>query len=257
MKVHEQILKLSRTVDPILSKFERFKFYMTFKYYVWDHYINNQNRILSRSVMSLSESITDHIFVPKFLNPFDRLGEYFLLFRSDKSSRHNYHQFYGELISGIDGKVLEIGLGSTSTERYAAGQPGGGLRAMRMFNPNLELFGGDIDRESVKAVEFVAYELDQTKEESIRNFATQMAQHGPFDLIIDDGYHEFFANIKTFEILRNLISSGGNYVVEDVHESHIHLWNVYINVHKLNGKILDMRSYRPKVKDNILIHIQF
>ena len=95
--------------------------------------------------------------------------------------------------------------------------------------------------------------MDQTSEKSLKDVEAKLSQYGPFDLIIDDGFHDPHANVKTLKILFNLLSDEGTYVVEDVHETLIDFWRV-ISL-SLPGKmsILDMRDIRPGEQDNILI----
>jgi hypothetical protein len=48
---------------------------------------------------------------------------------SDKSTQHNYHQIHGEVIQMARGNVLEMGIGSFSTNQYVSGvAPGGKLK---------------------------------------------------------------------------------------------------------------------------------
>jgi cephalosporin hydroxylase len=157
----------------------------------------------------------------------------------------------------LTGSILEIGLGGRGSFKYSSGIPGGSLLAMADFNTNLKVFGGDINPESVNAVEFESFQIDQTLEASISEFCSRMQKFGTFIMVIDDGHHQFESNVKTFFGLRSLVMPGGYYVVEDVHESHLELWNIFIECNHLNAQIFDLRSYRRGVKDNNLVFINF
>ena len=95
--------------------------------------------------------------------------------------------------------------------------------------------------------------MDQTSDKSLQRVKESLRKHGPFDLIIDDGFHDPHANIRTMLIFSELLDMKGTYVVEDVHESLIDFWSVI--AHTLPGKveILDLRNQRPETDDNILI----
>jgi hypothetical protein len=152
---------------------------------------------------------------------------------------------------------LEIGLGSSSTNQYASGLPGGGLEAFKAINSEIKLFGADIDQKAIDVVKFEAFYVDQTNTSSLNEMVLKLESFGKFSIIIDDGFHEFSANIRTFNICKKLMESGGVYFIEDIHESHIEIWNLFINVNKLDAEILDLRQFRKNTLDNIIIKINF
>ena len=183
----------------------------------------------------------------------------FTEFGSDKDTRHSYGAIYLEILQKFtQPRILEIGVGSINNFPYAGLAPGGGLRALRKKFPVAKIIGLDIDPDSVRAIKeqgFVGFEVDQTSDKSLSDTKEKLKEHGPFDLIIDDGFHDPHANIRTLKNYYELLSENGTYVVEDIHESLIDLWKA-IAVH-LPGKvqILDMRDNRPETDDNILILI--
>ena len=71
---------------------------------------------------------------------------------SDKSTYHNYENFYGPILADREkvASVFEVGIGTTSPEFLsnmgATGSPGASLRALRDFLPNAHVYGADIDR---------------------------------------------------------------------------------------------------------------
>lgn len=127
------------------------------------------------------------------------------------------------------------------------------MRAWRDAFPEAVIVGADLDPDSVSASSEIAFEVDQTKQSSLVEFVNKVESYAPFDLIVDDGFHEIHANVKTLMNLFPLLDSNGVYVVEDVHETHLGLWNL-MKPH-LPGKmsIIDMRNLRPGRRDNILI----
>jgi SAM-dependent methyltransferase len=183
----------------------------------------------------------------------------FTEYGSDKDTRHSYGNIYLDLLKGIaNPRILEIGVGSINNYPYAGLPAGGALKAFRRIFKDATIVGVDIDPDSIeiiKAEGFPGFIVDQTSEESLIESKSVLEAFGPFDLIVDDGFHDPHANIRTLKKLFSLLSENGTYVVEDVHESLIDFWNS-ISIH-LPGQIqiLDMRELRPGVDDNILILI--
>jgi hypothetical protein len=202
----------------------------------------------------ISPDIPSRFVVPAELgsssSPFTEFG-------SDKDSRHSYGGVYFDLL-GDNRKpsILEIGVGSVNDYPYAGLAAGGGLFGFKKRYPESELIGLDIDPESIEIIKragFHGYVLDQTSDNSLKAVKQKLLSHSPFDLIIDDGFHDPHANVRTLKVLHDLLSESGTYVIEDVHESLIDFWKV-ISVH-LPGKmeVIDMRYLRPTVDDNVLL----
>jgi hypothetical protein len=245
----------ARLLDPFFRRLEKYRIFLRFKYFIFDKYLNKQEEILGTSIKVLNSLSVNHIIAPIELPKEEKLGQLFSLNGSDKSTRHNYHQVYGVELGSKRGNILEIGLGSHSTNQYASGKPGGGLLSLQQINSNLNIFGADIDEASVEEVVFPAFVVDQTDEQSLEELTMRLQNFGDFIAVIDDGFHEFSANVQTFLACKKLLTKGGLYFIEDVHESHIELWNLFIELQKLDAVVIDLRLYRPNVPDNILIKI--
>lgn len=112
-------------------------------------------------------------------------------------------------------KVLEIGV-----------QEGGSLHLWKsFFGETSTIYGIDID-ERVMALNspensIVVSICDQSNPIELTKFAKQ---HGPFDIIIDDGGHQMNQQINSFEVLYPHLSKHGCYLVEDTHTSY---WKSY------------------------------
>ncbi|HEX6346577.1 class I SAM-dependent methyltransferase [Umezawaea sp.] len=111
-------------------------------------------------------------------------------------------------------RVLEIGIGG-----YRDPDVGGGsLRVWRDYFTRGQIFGVDVfaknglDEERIKTVRG-----SQDDPEFLRALA---AEHGPFDIVIDDGSHINGHVLTTFRELYGHVRNGGFYVVED-------LWTAY------------------------------
>lgn len=186
------------------------------------------------------------------------LGECFTNHGSDKATRHDYAHFYQEFLNGKPNpKILEIGLGSLRGFPYGGLNPGASLRAWREHYPHATVVGLDIDASAVEAVESPAFFMDQTSDESITESVNLLTPYGPFDLIVDDGFHDPHANVRSLVHLLPLCSSDGIYVIEDVHESLIDFWRIAaLSIDARDFEIQDRRAARPECDDNVLVIVK-
>lgn len=109
--------------------------------------------------------------------------------------------------------VLEIGV-----------YRGGSMRMWcRFFGPQARLLGVDIDPVAVTSAgdRYEVVIADQADPDAMRKLAEE---HGPFDVIIDDGGHSMVQQITSIETLFPLLNDGGIYLVEDCHTSY---WDEY------------------------------
>ena len=91
------------------------------------------------------------------------------------------------------------------------------MRAWRDYFPNAKIIGIDIDPDVMFTEDRIStYVCDQTSKLSINSFITQAnLKPNTVDIIIDDGMHEFKANITLFENTKHLLKDNGIYVIED------------------------------------------
>ena len=150
-------------------------------------------------------------------------------------------------------RILEIGLGSVNDFPYAGLPPGGSLKAWRAAYSDAIIIGADIDPEAVVSVEELAFVVDQTSDHSLNAFVKMLESHAPFDLIVDDGFHDPHANLRTLLKMLPLLANNGSYVVEDVHESLVDMWKIIGNSMNLNFDVLDLRKDRSGIEDNVLL----
>lgn len=128
----------------------------------------------------------------------------------------HYFPIYSRHFAPFRGKpvrILEIGI-----------YRGGSLDMWQWyFGPQVTLVGVDIDEDAKAASDpkHVVEIGDQTDPEFLRRVAEQ---HGPFDIIIDDGGHEMQQQIVTADTLFPLLADGGVFLVEDCHTSY---WESY------------------------------
>lgn len=138
---------------------------------------------------------------------------------------HNYTSlydfiFYERRYDDLD--IFELGLGTNDVTipsnmgMYA--RPGASLRAWKDYFPRSRIFGADIDTKILFQEERIrTFDVDQTSIESIERLWSHPELHDQqFDILIDDGLHEFNANVTFFEHSYHKVKTGGMYIVEDV-----------------------------------------
>ncbi len=116
--------------------------------------------------------------------------------------------FYRHLLAGVGAPkaIFEIGV-----------KNGGSLAMWRNLFPQARIVGLDLKLSKAVRQEGVIYlEGDQTDTVLLAKIAEQ---HGPFDLIIDDGSHVGEHQLTSLEALAPHVADGGAYVIEDIHTS--------------------------------------
>lgn len=107
-------------------------------------------------------------------------------------------------------KILEIGVGGYNDP----GQGGSSLRMWKDYFPRGEIFALDIhDKRSLQEDRIKIFIGDQSDAGFLDDFGKQ---HGPFDVIVDDGSHMSPHVITSFHALFPHVKPGGHYVVEDL-----------------------------------------
>jgi hypothetical protein len=163
-----------------------------------------------------------------------RLEKLFKKYGSDKSTNHNYHEIYGQIISEFELKetrILEIGLGSNNSDTPSNmgiyGKPGASLRSWRDLNEGVLVVGADIDKRVLFEEERIStHFLDQLSDESWKIFKNELARQ-TFDLIIDDGLHSPIANLNTIKYLVSQLNPNGVMVIEDIAEQSLPVWTIF------------------------------
>lgn len=114
-----------------------------------------------------------------------------------------------ERFRGRQLKILEIGV-----------YRGGGLELWQNYlGPGASVVGLDIDEAAVRAARgrYPVVLGDQEDPEVLRGLERE---HGPFDIVIDDGGHTMGQQIVSIETLFPLLNNDGIYLVEDCHTSY-------------------------------------
>ena len=150
------------------------------------------------------------------------LGDLFARHGSDKYL-HGYDKLYRKVIPADVSSLLEVGVGTrnpdgvdhTVHEWFPADYtPGGSLRAFAEWLPGIAITGIDIEPDCAftdgTITSMVCDSTNWTQVNETLGDATQ------FDVIIDDGDHTEWAQLRTLRNLWPHLTPGGVYVIEDI-----------------------------------------
>jgi hypothetical protein len=152
-----------------------------------------------------------------------KLNEIIDWYGSDKNLS-GYTPYYVEIFESIRNnkiELLEIGIGTiivsaqssmanTKIQNY---KPGASLRSWQEYFPNANIYGGDIQLDTQFSEDRIKTFLFDSTKKSECDFSLQDMN---FDIIIDDGWHWYEAQLNTFDNLFSRVKSGGYYIIEDI-----------------------------------------
>jgi hypothetical protein len=175
---------------------------------------------------------------------------------SDKGSNdisnswHNYTVLYNKLFENFKDKkinLFELGI-----------LRGASLRGWSDYFINGNIFGGDIDTKTfLNENRIRSFYCDQGNKESISMLWKNLPEE--FEVIIDDGNHELYANICFFENSIHKLKSGGYFIVEDIRNMHYDSFkniiiNKWIQKYKdLSFELIKLPSNKNLIDNNLLI----
>jgi hypothetical protein len=146
-------------------------------------------------------------------------------FGSDKNLS-GYTPTYTELFEPIRDNqmnLLEIGIGtiirgaqsSMSNTQIQNYKPGASLRAWKEYFSYSFIYGGDIQEDTQFTEDRIqTFLFDSTNKEECDTTLKDMQ----FDIIIDDGWHKWEAQLNTITNLFARVKVGGYYVIEDIEQ---------------------------------------
>ena len=227
------------------------------------------NRQLGRCTSALHAAGNDHLTALSYSrNAQSELARLCQRHGSDKGAAdympgvHNYTDFYEILFArnraGVQ-HVLEVGIGRDAPGDKVTGSngyPGASLRVWRDYFPNARIIGVDILPEVLFAEARIAtYCVDQTSPASIAAFVNELDDR-KFDLIIDDGLHEYRATMIFFENIRARLALGGVYIIEDVARNNLTRYAEYFNhTPQYHAHIVTLHRPDKRLGDNSLVMI--
>lgn len=157
---------------------------------------------------------------------------------------HLYSTFYARIFHHsrpFITKVFECGIGDFKSATGKTGS-GGSLRAWRDYFLNAEIIGADIDKSLLFTENRIrTFHLDQLDPNSIKFFWNNL-QITNFDLMIDDGLHEFKAGTTLFENSIMHLSTNGTYIIEDIRRRDLEKYRAYFEKEKYDVEFITMRS---------------
>lgn len=179
---------------------------------------------------------------------------------------HSYSEVYERLFAfrtSCIKNVLECGIGTTNlsipSNMSRSGCPGASLRVLRDYFPNAEIIGIDIDEDTLFEEDRIrTFQVDQTSKASIQKFLNSSPIRN-FDLIIDDGLHEYLAAITLFENTIACLNENGIYIIKDIQEFDFVKYVNYFNTKKYVVDIIKIyrdREFHKKKGDNNCIVVR-
>jgi len=182
--------------------------------------------------------------------------------KGGKNNQHNFAQYYSDIFNNKKEKVknfLEIGLGSNNLDvpsnMGVDGKPLASLRAWRDYFINGNIYGADIDKNILKNEERIkTYYVDQTNPTSIKEMFKNIGI-SKFDIILEDGFHEFNANICFFENSIEYLTDDGVYIIEDVYYKDQNKFIKYFENKSYNFSIIDI-FHEKNISNNCLVVIK-
>ncbi len=182
--------------------------------------------------------------------------------KGGKNLHHNYADFYSQLFFHKKKKIknfLEIGLGTNDTDMLSNmgkdGVPLASLRAWRDYFPNANIFGADIDKKILKNEERIkTFYVDQTDPKSVKEMFSSINEK-KFDIILEDGLHEYNANICCFENSIQSLENDGIYIIEDVFYKDQKKFLNYFKKTDYNFSIVDI-YHEKNIANNCVIMIR-
>tara|TARA_B110000977_G_scaffold201574_1_gene296944 strand:+ start:2186 stop:2887 length:702 start_codon:yes stop_codon:yes gene_type:complete len=191
-----------------------------------------------------------------------KLTELMNLYGSDKGGKnnhHNYSKFYSEIFFNKRKKIknfLEIGLGTNNLNMASNmgkdGVPLASLRAWRDYFENANIYGADIDRNILKNEQRIkTFFVDQTNPATINSLFDEIGINN-FDVILEDGLHEYSANICFFENSIKFLSDDGIYIIEDVNFKDKEKFIKYFKKTNYNYSVVDI-YHETNIANNCLI----
>lgn len=150
--------------------------------------------------------------------------------RSDKGNGtwHNYTQLYHALFQHKRNDpiyLFEIGLGTSDvsipSNMGINAREGASHFGWKQYFPNAHVYGADIDKKIVLP-NIPTFFVDQTRTETfVEMWKNPLLKDITFDIMIDDGLHEFHANKNALLNCWHKLNNGGYYIIEDIKASEL------------------------------------
>ena len=154
-------------------------------------------------------------------------------------------------------KVFELGIGTNKVfndELKRKSMPGASLRVWKNFFPKARIFGADIDTKTLfEEKRIKTFRVDQFDSKNIKSMWKKIKLKD-FDLIIDDGCHQFEGTINFFINSINFLGPNGFYIIEDIFYKDKERFIKFFHKKKINYFFVELSS-KNNLKDNNLLII--
>ncbi len=145
---------------------------------------------------------------------------------------HYYTRFYHTLFEPVRTQplsIFELGLGTNnidiSSNMGTHGKPGASLYGWAQYFLDADVYGADIDRDCLfdhYKYRIRTFYCDQTNPTEIHEmWQDNDLEEVQFDILIEDGLHEPFANKIFFENSIHKVKKGGVYIIEDINAQYV------------------------------------
>ncbi len=144
------------------------------------------------------------------IDPLSRLS---VKYGTDKFGPHDYTPKYHYLLSHLRDvplRMMEIGVGGYNDPNVG----GASLQVWRDYFRAGTIVGIDIEKKTLDLGPRISVEQGSQVDDLF--LKKMIAQHGPFDIILDDGSHENSHVVESYKLLFEMLRPGGFYIVEDV-----------------------------------------
>src|SRR3990167_1615675 len=147
-------------------------------------------------------------------------------YSSDKYYRHSYIPVYERLFQGVPvRRLLEVGIGFKDLmvpflPKGVEYVHGSSLRMWREYWPGADIYACDIREDAlIQEYRIISAVCDQSKLRSLFDLKLWASNSRGcwFDVIIDDGSHQFNHQLLTAAVLLPTLVTGGVYVIEDTY----------------------------------------
>ncbi len=174
-------------------------------------------------------------------------------------SCHNYTNLYQLLFNNIKNdnlNIFELGLGTNNTDiaynMGPSGKPGASLKSWKEFLPNSMIYGADIDKSVLFNEDRIeTFYCDQTSPDIIKDmWNSKKLKNIEFDFIIDDGLHEFDANIIFFENSLHKLKVNGYFIIEDLKLNTVSMMKKYISEAEIKYRNFEFSLFELYLHNN-------
>lgn len=176
---------------------------------------NNEIHIVQNSNEITQTCLTSKDWIKIFNSTGNKL-------QSEKIIQHNFEYLYGIHLGPIRQQpinMLEIGLGSGMVNG-----PGRSIILWKEYFPNATINILEFDENCAESFRSQVKNL-YTGDQSDFNVLKQVAESGPYDLIIDDGGHSRKQQINSLIGLWPHVKPGGFFIVEDIFTAFLDKYN--------------------------------